>query len=229
MDPSRNAHDEAYILMTARLSAVEQPKRCELREPKKKTKWFTISPRHGRPCIVIGETVRIIEAEKEIKNYWLKRPSARAEQTMMTPTFGERFVRALDRTKNVSVGADESWRPENVWIHMRDGIVVARNKYCHWQIVFTIGFEAFAALRSHSHENAFFFSLAVASTGLGFTPTIEKYYYYLLFGRFSLNDFSFWRIKIHRSRFVGTLIRLLVRRWTNGARHGNFLNTHNNH
>lgn len=186
--------------MTARL-AHSSSQRYVNWESQKKI-WFTISTRHGRPCIVIGETVRIIEAEKEIKNYWLKRPSARAEQTM---TFAERFIRALDRTKNVSVEADESWSTANAWIHMRDGIAVARNKYCHWQIVFAIGCEAFAALRLYSHENAFLFcSLAATSMGLGFTPTIENYYY-LLFGRFSLNDFSFWRNKIRRRRFVGAL------------------------
>lgn len=110
-------------------------------------------------------------------------------------------MRSIEQ-KNVSVEADESWSTESAWIHMRDGIVVARNKYCHWPIVFTIGCKAFAALRLYSHENAFFFLACCNEHGSRLYSHYRKFYYYLLFGRFLLNDFSFWRNKIHPSRFI---------------------------
>lgn len=119
--------------------------------------------------------------------------------------------------ETVSDEADET-STKCAWIHMRDGIAVARNKYCHWQIIFTICCGTFSALPfvfSRERVSFFAFCFSQNSTNLGLTPTIKNYYYYYLsFGRFSLNDFSFWRNKIHRRRPVGTPLLMQTGRGT---------------
>lgn len=77
--------------------------------------WFTIT---------IGETVRIIETEKEIKN-WLK-------QKECTQAADDDYIR------KVNLIEWDTRRMQNVGIHMRNGIAVARNKYCQRQIIYDL-------------------------------------------------------------------------------------------